>query len=145
MIPKSLAISVMTGVLAAAAFGVYLQYLDSQNIVYTQGPSISAYVEKSHYFIGDKIPITLVNSGTVNLGFSDNSPGIIIRALDGTTFFSTSLSGIDLAPSQKYVFEWDQQKNDNTKILEGRYIVDIITHDESGKQITDSFTLDVLK
>ena len=102
-------------------------------------------MEKSHYFIGDKIPITLVNSGTVNLGFSDNSSGIIIRALDGTTFFSTSLSGIDLAPSQKYVFEWDQQKNDNTKILEGRYIVDIITHDESGKQITDSFTLDVLK
>ena len=145
MIPKSLAISVITGVAAAALMGVYLQQLNSQNVVYTQYPSISGYTEKSHYSLGEKIPIQIVNSGTTKIRFADDSPGIIIRALDGTTFFSTTLAGLELASTQKHTFEWNQQKNDNSKILEGRYVVELITHDESGKQITDSFTLDILK
>ncbi|NDB87727.1 MAG: hypothetical protein EB164_02170, partial [Thaumarchaeota archaeon] len=145
MIPKSLAISVITGVVAAGLMGTYLQQLSSQNVVYVQGSSISGFAEKTHYPVGQSIQIQIVNSGTTKIGFSADSPGIIIRALDGTTFFSTVLTGIKLDPAQKHVFEWNQQKNDNSKILEGRYVVEISAFDESGKQITDSFTLDILK
>ena len=145
MIPKSLTISVITGVVAAGLMGMYLQQLSSQNVVYVQGSSISGFAEKTRYSVGQSIQIQMVNSGTTKIGFSDTSPGIIIRALDGTTFFSTVLSGLQLEPTQKHAFEWNQQKNDNSKILEGRYVVEIIAFDESGKQITDSFTLDILK
>ncbi|MFM7862152.1 MAG: hypothetical protein ACKOCQ_02140 [Candidatus Nitrosotenuis sp.] len=145
MIPKSLAVSVITGVIAAGLMGMYLQQQNSQNVVYVQGSSVSGYAEKTHYTIGQTIQIQIVNSGTTKIGFSDDSPGIVVRALDGTTFFSTSLTGLQLDPAQKHVFEWNQQKNDSSKILEGRYVVEIIAFDGSGKQITDSFTLDILK
>jgi len=144
MIPKSLTICVITGVLAAAILGVYLQQLNSKNIVSVQGPSVSGYVEKNSYKIGEIIPIHIVNTGTTKITFYGDSHGIIVRALDGTTFFATMLSE-QLEPAQKYTFEWNQQKSDNSKILEGRYVIDIIAHDESGKRISDSFTLDLLK
>ena len=60
-------------------------------------------------------------------------------------FRSQTLSGLNLEPEQKHVFEWEQQKNDDSKILEGRYVVEIIAYDESGKKVDDSFTLDLLK
>ena len=144
MIPKSLAICVVTGVIAAATLGVYLQQLNSSHVVFVQGPSVSGFVEKPSYTLGQAIPIQIVNSGTTKIGFSD-SPAIIIRALDGTTFFTKTLSGMTLDPAQKHVFEWNQQKNDSSQILQGRYVVEIIAHDESGKRVSDSFTLDLLK
>ena len=144
MIPKSLAICVITGVLAAAMLGAYLQQLNSKNVVFVQGPSVSGHVEQNSYKLGDTIQIHIVNSGTTKIAFSDDSPAIIVRALDGTIFFTTILSE-QLEPAQKHTFEWNQQKSNNSKILEGRYVIEIIAHDESGKRISDSFTLDLLK
>jgi hypothetical protein len=144
MIPKSLAICVVTGVVASALMGIYLQHLNSQSIIFVQGSSISGYAEKNSYSLGEPVLISIVNSGNTKLGFANDSPAIIIRALDGTIFFSTTMLG-SVEPTQKLTFEWNQQKNDNSKILEGRYVVEIITHDEYGKQITDSFTLDILR
>jgi hypothetical protein len=145
MIPKSLVICIVTGVAAASLLGVYLQQLTSQNVVFIQGSSVSGYVEKNSYSVGDTISIQIVNSGTMKIGFANDSPAIIIRALDGTIFFSTTFPGLQIEPTQRHVFEWNQQKNDNSQILEGRYVVELIAHDETGKQITDSFTLDILK
>ncbi|MFM7795930.1 MAG: hypothetical protein ACKO7N_04130 [Candidatus Nitrosotenuis sp.] len=145
MIPKSLVICVVTGVAAAAIMGIYLQQQNSKNIAFINGASITGYVEKNTYKIGQTIPIYLVNSGTTKIEFASNSPGIFIRALDGTIFFTQTLSGLNLEPEQKHVFEWEQQKNDDSKILEGRYVVEIIAFDESGKKVDDSFTLDLLK
>ena len=145
MIPKSLAFCVVTGIAASAILGIYLLQHNSKNIVYIHGTSITGYVEKNTYKIGQTIPIYLVNSGTTKIEFASNSPGIFIRALDGTIFFTQTLSGLNLEPEQKHVFEWEQQKNDDSKILEGRYVVEIIAFDESGKKVDDSFTLDLLK
>ncbi|MEW6043352.1 MAG: hypothetical protein AB1608_03735 [Thermoproteota archaeon] len=143
MIPKSLAISVATGVIAAAAMGVYLQGLTSQGVVFVQGPSISVYAEKESYKLGETIQIQLINSGTSEILFVKDLPGLRIRALDGTIFFSTSFEGLKLAPKQKHVFEWGQQKNDDSKVIEGRYVVESFAYADN-KKLSDSFTLDIL-
>jgi hypothetical protein len=143
MIPKSLIIAVVTGITASAIMGFYLQSLSSQGIVFVQGPSISVHTEKQDYKLGEKILIQIVNSGTSDIVFSDL--GLRIRALDGTVFFSTALDGLRLAPKQQHVFEWDQQKNDNSKIIEGRYIVDLTAYDQNNQKLSDNITLNVLR
>ena len=145
MIPKGLLIAVVTGVAAAAITGIYLQNLTQQNIVFVQGPSISVHVEEPAYEIGQSIPIQIINSGTSDLRFSSDFPSLRIRALDGTVFFSTSFDGMSLAPKQQHVFEWNQQKNDNSKIIEGRYVVDSFAYDKTNQKIGDSTTLTILK
>ncbi|MFN3654519.1 MAG: hypothetical protein ACK4TO_04230 [Candidatus Nitrosotenuis sp.] len=143
MIPKSLVISVATGVVAAAAMGVYLQGLTSQKVVYVQGPSISVYAEKQYYKLGETIQIQIINSGTSEISFTKDLPGLRIRALDGTVFFSTTFEDLNLAPKQKHVVEWAQQKNDDSKVIEGRYVVESFAYSADSKKVSDSFTLDI--
>jgi hypothetical protein len=143
MIPKSLVISVVTGVVAAAAMGVYLQGLASQSVVFVQGPSISVYAERQYYNLGEPIQIQIINSGTSEISFAEDLPALRIRALDGTMFFSTSFEGLKLAPKQKHIFEWVQQKNDGSKVIEGRYVVESFAYADN-KKLSDSFTLDIL-
>jgi hypothetical protein len=143
MIPKSLVIAVATGVTASAILGIYLQNLNPPGVVFVQGPSVSVHTEKQDYGLGEKIPIQIINSGTSEITFSNL--GLQIRALDGTVFFSTTFDGLRLEPKQQHVFEWDQQKNDNTKIIEGRYIVDLIAYDQNNQKLSDNITLNVLK
>ncbi|HWP78590.1 MAG TPA: hypothetical protein VNL34_02935 [Candidatus Nitrosotenuis sp.] len=145
MIPKSLVISVATGIIAAAALGVYLQELNSQGVVFVQGTSISVYSEKQDYKLGEVIPIQIINSGTSEIVFATDAPALRIRALDGTVFFSTSFEGLKLEPKQKHVFVWDQQKNDDSKVIEGRYIIESFAYDQDNKKVSDSFTLDIFK
>ncbi|MFY9299819.1 MAG: hypothetical protein WAO91_01340 [Candidatus Nitrosotenuis sp.] len=145
MIPKGLLIAVATGVAAGAIAGVYLQNLNSQNIVSVDGSSISIHVEKQDYELGQTVAIQIINSGTTKLRFSDEIPSIRVRALDGTVFFSTSFDGVKLLPGQKYSFEWNQQKNDNSKIIEGRYVVESFAYDQNNQKVSDSTTLNVLR
>lgn len=145
MIPKGLLIAVVTGVAAGAIAGVYLQNLNPQNIVSVDGSSISIHVEKQNYELGQPVAIQITNSGTTELRFSDELPSIRVRALDGTVFFSFSFDGVKLLPGQKYSFEWNQQKNDNSKIIEGRYVVESFAYDQNNQKISDSTTLNVLR
>jgi hypothetical protein len=144
MIPKSLVISVATGVVAAAVMGIYLQSLASQGVVYVQGPSISVYAEKQHYKLGETVQIQIINTGTTEISFANDLPGLRIRALDGTVFFSTTFEDLKLAPKQKHVIEWAQQKNDDSKVIQGRYVVESFAYADS-KKVSDSFTLDIFQ
>jgi hypothetical protein len=145
MIPKGLLIAVLTGVAASATIGVYLQSLSSHGIEFVQGPSVSIHVEKNDYKLGENVLIQIINSGTSELTFSDDMPSLRIRALDGTVFFSTSFDGLKLAPKEKHTFEWNQQKNDSSKIIEGRYVIDSFAYEQNDQKISDSITLTLLK
>ncbi len=145
MIPKGLLIAVVIGIAAGAIIGVYLQNLSSQNAVSANGSSISVHVENQDYKLGQIIQIQIANSGTTDLVFSNDVPSLRIRALDGTVFFSTSFDGLKLAPKQQHVFEWNQQKNDNSKIIEGRYVVDSFAYDQTNQKIGDSVTINILR
>jgi hypothetical protein len=145
MIPKSLLISVATGVAAAAALGIYFMGLVSQDIEYVQGSAISVFVEKHDYKLGENIPITIINSGTSQITFSKDLPSLRIRALDGTVFFSTNFDGLKLEPNEKYVFEWPQLKNDSSKIIEGRYVVDSFGYDVNKQKTSDSIIINIVR
>lgn len=143
MIPKGLIIAVGTGIVAAAALGIYLQNTSYKNLEFVIGPSISVFIEKQDYKTGESIPIEIINSGTTNLAFPEDLPSLQVRALDGTVFFSTSFDG-ELIPTQIHVYEWDQLKNDGTKISGGSYVIDIVAYDNNQK-ISDSVTVNILK
>jgi hypothetical protein len=145
MIPKSLVIAVVLGVSAAAALGIYFVKLGSQDLEFVQGPAVSILVEKQDYKLGEKITIGIINTGTTEITFSDELPSLRIRALDGTVFFSTSFDGLHLTPNQKHVFEWEQLKNDSSKIIEGRYVIDSFAYNPDKQKISDSVTVNILK
>jgi hypothetical protein len=144
MIPKSLLFSVGMGVIAAAVLGIYFAKLGSQDLEFVQGPAISVFVEKQDYKLGEKISIGIINSGTTEITFSSELPSLRIRALDGTVFFSTHFDGLKIAPNQKHIFEWEQLKNDSSKIIEGRYVIDSFAYSEKQK-ISDSVTVNILR
>lgn len=147
MFPKGLVIAVCTGVLSAVIFGIYLEQLNSkrQDLEFIEGPSLSVITDKQNYAIGENVQIRIINSGTQDLAFSDNDQELQIRALDGTTFFSTNIQNPNLDPRQEAVFVWNQTKNDGTLVVGGRYVVESSMFTENGKKITDSTTINVLK
>ena len=144
MIPRGLLIAIVTGVAAGAIAGIYLQNPSSQSTTTQNGSSISVHIEKQDYKLGQSIQIQIVNSGTTDLVFSSDIPSIRVRALDGTVFFSTSFD-LKLAPKQQHTFEWDQQKNDSSKIIEGRYVVDSFAHDQANQKVGGSTTINILR
>lgn len=146
MFPKSLVIAVLSGVIASAALGSFFitLTLQQQELEFVDGPSVSVLVDKNDYKLGEKIIITIVNTGTSTISLSGDLPSLKIRALDGTVFFSTSFEGLILEPRAQHVFEWNQLKNDSSQILEGRYVIDSFAYGEGG-QLSDSATVNVHK
>ncbi|TBR22874.1 MAG: hypothetical protein EPO63_06630 [Candidatus Nitrosotenuis sp.] len=147
MFPKGLVIAVCTGVVSAIIFGVYLEQLNSkkQGLEFIEGPSLSVMTDKQNYLAGQSIQIRIINSGTQVLMFSDKAPKLQIRALDGTTIFSSNIQNSTLDPKQESVFVWNQTKNDGTMVIGGRYVVESSTFTENEQKITDSVTINVLK
>lgn len=143
MIPKSLLIAIIIGTVAAVALGIYLEKIRSHDLEFVEGASISILVEKQDYELGESVAINIINSGTTEITFLDQ-PSLQVRALDGTVFFSTSFNGLKLSPNQKHVYEWLQQKNDNSKIIEGRYVIDAFAYVDNQK-ISDSTTVNILR
>lgn len=146
MFPKSLVIAVLSGVVASASLGTFLITLNmqQQDLEFVDGPSASILVDKNDYNLGEKIIITVVNTGTSKVSFQGEMPSLRIRALDGTVFFSTSFGSLTLEPGQQHVFEWNQLKNDSSQILEGRYVIDSFAYGD-GEQLSDSATVNVHK
>ncbi|WP_268541714.1 hypothetical protein [Candidatus Nitrosotenuis cloacae] len=146
MFPKSLVIAVLSGIVASASLGTFFITLNmqQQELEFVDGPSVSILADKIDYKLGEKVVITVVNTGTSKISFQAEMPSLRIRALDGTVFFSTSFGGLALEPGQQHVFEWNQLKNDNSQILEGRYVIDSFAYGD-GEQLGDSATVNVHK
>jgi hypothetical protein len=145
MIPKSLLIAVVTGIVAAGALGIYLEKEGSKNGFFVDTSGFGILTDKQNYKLGEKVSIKLVNLGANDITFSNEFPSLQVRALDGTIFFSTSFDGVKITPQQTHIFEWNQQKNDNSKIIEGRYVIDSFAYDTNKQKINTSTTLTILK
>lgn len=145
MIPKGLLIAIIVGVSSALILGVYLQKTyNSSDLKFIEGTSISILTDKSDYTINDTVVVEIINTGTVDISFSNVEPSLRVRALDGTEFYSTFSEGTQLAPKEKITVSWNQLKNDNTHILEGRYVIESFAYGMDQK-IHDSTTINVFK
>ena len=148
MLAKSLVIFIGVGVLAGFAFGFYL--LDMKNtsqLVFVDGSSISIVTEKSDFKKGEEIKITIINSGTTPLTFSDTSYGLKISGLFGIMMYSPPTSQVitTLKPNEKIVFVWDQMKSDNLPVLEGLYKISSNGIDSLGNKVEKSITINIWK
>lgn len=135
------------GVVSAAIFGIYLDQTNSkkQGLQFVEGPSLSVITDKQDYLAGESVQIKIINTGTQTLMFSDNVTKLQIRALDGTTIFSSNVQNSKLEPKQESLFVWNQTKNDGDLVISGRYVVESSTFTENEQKITDSITINVLR
>ena len=136
------------GVLAGFVFGFYLHDLKITNqLVFVDGSSISIVTEKSDFKKGEEIKITIINSGTTPLTFSDTSYGLKISGLFGIMMYSPSASQVitTLKPREEIVFAWDQMKNDNVPVLEGLYKISSDGIDSMGNKVEKSITINIWK
>lgn len=146
MIPKGLLVAIIVGVSASLALGLYFEKTyNKQGLEFTDGSAISILTDKYDYDLNEKIIVQIINSGTSEVSFQNDLASFRVRALDGTEFFSTSFDGTKLAPKEKYTFEWNQQKNDNSHILEGRYVLESFAYDGGKHKIHDSTTINIFK
>ena len=148
MLAKSLVIFIGVGVLAGFVFGFYLLDMKNTNqLVFVDGSSISIVTEKSDFKKGEEIKITIINSGTTLLTFSDTSYGLKISGLFGIMMYSPPASQVitTLKPNEKIVFVWDQMKYDNLPVLEGLYKISSNGIDSMGNKVEKSITINIWK
>lgn len=148
MLAKSLVIFIGVGVLAGFVFGFYLLDMKNTNqLVFVDGSSISIVTEKSDFKKGEEIKITIINSGTTQLTFSDTSYGLKISGLFGIMMYSPLASQVvtTLKPGEEVVFVWDQMKNDNLPVLEGLYKISSNGIDSMGNKVEKSITINIWK
>ncbi|MCE9652691.1 MAG: hypothetical protein K8Q89_06510 [Nitrosarchaeum sp.] len=148
MLAKNLVIFISVGVLSGFLFGFYLLDMKNTNqLVFVDGPSISIVTEKSDFKKGEEIKITIVNSGTTSITFSDSSYGLKITGLFGIMMYSPPASQVitTLNPKGEAVLVWDQMKNDNVPVLEGLYKISSDGIDPAGNKIEKSITINIWK
>jgi hypothetical protein len=148
LLAKSLVIFIGVGVLAGFVFGFYLLDMKNTNqLVFVDGSSISIVTEKSDFKKGEEIKITIINSGTTPLTFSDTSYGLKISGLFGIMMYSPSASQVitTLKPNEEIVFVWDQMKYDNLPVLEGLYKISSNGIDSMGNKVEKSITINIWK
>ena len=148
MLAKSLVIFIGVGVLAGFTLGFYLHDMKNTNqLVFVDGSSISIVTEKSDFKKGEKIKITIINSGTTPLTFSDTSYGLKITGLFGIMMYSPPASQVvtTLKPSEEIEFIWDQMKNDNAPVLEGLYKISSEGIDSMENKVEKSITINIWK
>ena len=148
MLAKSLVIFIGVGVLAGFVFGFYLLDMKNTNqLVFVDGSSISIVTEKSDFKKGEEIKITIINSGTTPLIFSDTSYGLKISGLFGIMMYFPPASQVitTLKPNEEIVFVWDQMKYDNLPVLEGLYKISSNGIDSMGNKVEKSITINIWK
>ena len=124
MLSKSLVIFVGIGIISGLLFGIYLiDVKNTSQLVYVEGPGISILTEKFDFKKGEEIKITIMNTGTVPLSFSDASYGLIVKQLDSIPIFTPISAQVisKLESHDEVTFVWDQMKNNGEPILEGTY------------------------
>ena len=93
MFAKSLVIFVGIGIVSGLVFGIYLiDFKNTSQLVFVEGPSISIVTEKFDFKKGEEIKIKIVNSGSSSIVFSDTSFGLRITGLSGILMYSPSFS-----------------------------------------------------
>ena len=148
MLAKSLVIFISIGVISGLLFGVYLiDVKNTSQLIFVEGSSLSIVTEKIDFKKGESVSITIVNSGTVPLTFSDASYGLKITALDGMHIFSPISAQVisTLEPKDEITFVWEQIKNDGQSALEGVYKISSQGFDLQEKKIEKSITINILK
>jgi hypothetical protein len=111
MLPRSLIIAILIGVLAGGIFGAFFINLqDFNHLEFVDGPSLSIITLKTDYELGEDIEIRIINSGTQVLTFLDASYGLKITGLDGRELYSPISAQVisKLEPKQEMTFVWDQ-------------------------------------
>jgi len=107
MLPRSLVIAILIGVLAGGIFGAFFVNLkDFNHLEFVEGPSLSIITLKTDYELGEEIEIKIINSGTEELTFSDASYGLKITGLDGRELYSPISAQVisKLEPKQEMIF-----------------------------------------
>ena len=148
MIPRGLILALLIGLVAGPVFGIILYQTDThEQLVFVDGSSISILTEKIDFKLGEEISISIVNSGTTDLTFSDASYGLEIKQLDGIVIFKPISAQIisTLSSHDEIGFVWDQSKNNGEQILEGRYKITSTGVDDNGNTIKKSITVNILK
>ena len=152
MFSKTLIAFTTVGVIAGLVFGVYLIDVKNTNqLVFVEGSSISIVTEKFDFKKGEEIKISIINSGTVPLTFSDSSYGLRITGLSGMLMYSpqsfqdTNSQTYSLLPKDEIEFNWDQIKNDGDPILEGLYKINSEGFDPEENKVEKSTTITIWK
>jgi hypothetical protein len=148
MIPRGLVIGITVGVIAATIFGVFALTINNQRqqLVFVEGPSLSIITEKVDFSLGENIQITIINTGSMPLSFSDASYGLQVVGLDGSILYSPIAAQVvsTLEPKEERTFVWDQKKNDGQQVIEGRYKI-VSSADYEGKTIKKSISVNIFK
>jgi hypothetical protein len=124
LFPRNLLFAIILGVISGPIFGIILyEYGMEEQLIYVDGTSLSLVTEKTNFTLGEPILITIINSGTDELKFSDTSYGLVIKQLDSISIFSPTSSQVisKLNSHEEVSFVWDQIKNNGDHILEGTY------------------------
>jgi len=148
MVPRSLSIAIIVGVLAGGLFGLFFVKIENHNqLEFVEGSSISIVTEKTDFDLGEKITITIINSGTNQLTFSDASLGLQIKGLDGRVLYSPTVDQVIslLEPKEEKIFVWSQMKNDGDQALAGTYKITTSALDDAGQTIKKSITINIYK
>ena len=152
MSSKTLISFTAIGVIAGLLFGIYLIDVKNTNqLVFVEGPSISIVTEKFDFKKGEEIKISIINSGSVPLTFSDSSYGLRITGLSGMLMYTPEIwlnsnsQPLLLVPKEKIEIIWDQIKNDDDPILEGLYKIHSQGFDPQENKIEKSTTITIWK
>ncbi len=148
MLPRSLVIAILIGVLAGGIFGAFFINLqDFNHLEFVEGPSLSIITLKTDYELGEEIEIRIINSGTQVLTFSDASYGLKITGLDGRELYSPISAQVisKLEPKQEMIFVWDQIKNDGDPLQRGTYKITSRANDAQEKTVKKSITINIYK
>jgi hypothetical protein len=148
LLARSLVIFICIGVLAGFIFGFYLHDIKNTNqLVFVDGPSISIVTEKSDFKKGEEIKITIVNSGTTPIDFSEQFYSLRISGLFGIMIYSPLDSQVSTAlkPGEEIVSVWNQTKNNNDPVLEGLYKINSKGIDSLGNNVEKSVIVNIWK
>jgi len=148
MLPRSLVIAILIGVLAGGIFGAFFVNLkDYNHLEFVEGPSLSIITLKTDYELGEEIEIKIINSGTEELTFSDASYGLKITGLDGRELYSPIAAQVisKLEPKQEMTFVWDQIKSDGDPLQGGTYKITSRAIDTLEKTVKKSITINIYK
>ncbi len=148
MLPRSLVIAVLVGILAGGIFGAFFVTLkDSNHLEFVEGPSLSIIIPKTDYDLGEEIEIKIINSGTEELTFSDASYGLKITGLDGRVLYSPISAKVisKLESKQEITFVWDQIKSDGDPLQGGTYKITSRAIDALEKTVKKSITINIYK
>lgn len=146
MLAKSLVIFISVGVLAGFLYGVYLvDFKNTNQLVYVDGPSISVVTEKSDFKKGEEIKIRIVNSGTTPLEFFNDSYLLKISGLAGMTIYEPNQKITTLEPGKEIEYVWNQIKINGDPALEGLYKLSTKSYTSDGTKVEKSITINIWK